>query len=375
MKLNNRLWTIAGLLLTLLLAGSAMAETVYRVKSSDTVSRVVTKFYSSSGYPRAQVMVAILAKNPDAFRDGNINRLLKGKRLALPNNNEINQISYDEAKQLVSQHALLFRNGIRGQVNTSIISLDSENTSIKVKKQSQKISQLEQESNDLRKQLDNLFTEKKQRDEELLGLEKKIKNYSLEENIEKINMNTEGKTTVEIEKNNQKLRSNNEFLKKRLVESKSELAENERSTMTLERKLSNLRDTMDQAKSGVKSGDAVTSISNNNQSSGVTNDDGLASSKGKYYWVIPLLLVAILLWFLWFFVKWLTGGRRRNKKVFEEEPLEASIKLDVARAYIEADDTASALNILDEVMDEGTEKEKKEAKKILSYLNENNESS
>lgn len=372
MKLNNRLWSIAGLLLSLFLAGSAVAETVYRVKSSDTVSRVVTKFYSNSGYPRAQVMVAILAKNPDAFSGGNINVLLKGRRLVLPDNDEINQISYDEAKQLVSQHALLFRNGIKGQLNTSIISLDSESTSTKVKKQSQKIIQLKQESDDLRKQLDNLFVEKKQRDQELLILEEKIKNYSSEEaaqaSAENINLNTEGKTAVEIAKHNQKLRDNNEFLKKKLVESKSEIAENERSTMTLERKLSNLRERMDQVKSGVQSADAgVISTSNN---LGVTSSDGFASSKGKYFWVVPLLLVAVLLWFLWFLVKWLTGGRRKNKKVFEEEPLEASIKLDVARAYIEAEDTESALNILNEVMDEGTTKEQKEAKKILSYLNE-----
>ena len=393
MKSNNRLWSIAGLLLTFFLAMDAVAETEYRVRSADTVSRVVTKFYSDSAYPRSQIMVAILAKNPRAFSGGNINILLKGKRLRLPSNTEISKISHSDSKRLINQHIFLYRSGVTGQLNAPTISFDSESTRKKVKKQSQKISQLKQESTDLRKQLDNLFSEKKQRDQELSELEEKIKSFSLSDRTQaRDDSPNKGKTAIEIESHNKKLRENNDFLQKKLVETKSELAENARSTMTLERKLSNLRETVDETNNVDKSG-ALSSL--NNQ--GTAGENTTVSFQDKYAWLLlPVLLLVGLLFLLWLLARWFIA-RGRTKKVVEEEidyekdyttliedyestdylnpenneveeALEASIKLDVARAYIEADDTESAMNILDEVMKEGTDGQKKEAQKIIAYL-------
>jgi pilus assembly protein FimV len=52
----------------------------------------------------------------------------------------------------------------------------------------------------------------------------------------------------------------------------------------------------------------------------------------------------------------------------EDEPLETSVKLDVARAYIEAEDTQSALDILSEIMEEGTDEHRKVAHELLEKI-------
>jgi len=391
MKSNNRLWSIAGLFLSFLLVINASAETRYRVRYNDTLSHIVTRFYMPSRYSRAQIMVAILAKNPKAFRDGNINYLLRGKRLILPNDAEISQTSRADARELISQHARFFRSGISGLGLTAPPlnqGGDKKKTIEVVEKQTQKISALEEESNKLRKQLDNLVKQKQKRDKELKELEEKIKQYSLKEKSI-----PEG-SVEQIEKRNQKLKETNEILQKKLIESKSDLAENARSTMKLQRKLSNLREEIDENKNAVAS-----SATSSTAASELTSDDkgGFAKFKDKFYWVLPLMLLAALLYLLWLVARWFFA---RKKKVvedyddsdkdyatlieehdsldylnpennnYEEESLEPSIKLDVARAYIEADDNDSALKILEEIMQEGTQEQVKEAKDILAYIKE-----
>ena len=391
MKSNNRLWSIAVLLLSFFLVVNVAAETKYRVRSNDTLSHIVTRFYAPGNYSRAQIMVAILAKNPNAFRDGNINFLLRGKRLILPNDVEISQTSRADARALISQHARFFRSGISGLGLTAPF-LDQGGDKKKaievVKKQTQKITALEDESNKLRKQLDNLVKQKQKRDKELKELEEKIKQYSLKEKSKPLG------TVEQIEKRNQKLKETNEILQKKLIESKSDLAENARSTMKLQRKLSNLREEIDENKNAVAS-----SATSSTAASELTSDDkgGFAKFKDKFYWVLPLMLLAALLYLLWLVARWFFA---RKKKVvedyddsdkdyatlieehdsldylnpennnYEEESLEPSIKLDVARAYIEADDNDSALKILEEIMQEGTQEQVKEAKDILAYIKE-----
>ena len=393
MKLNNRIWSIPGLLLAFFLTMNAGAETVYRVKSFDTLNRVVKKFYPNSKYPKEQIMIAVLVKNPTAFIGGNINRLLKGKRLVLPNDSEISQVSDVDAQLLISQHARFFREGITGDFSLPSLNneADRDKTIAVVKKQTKKITQLEDEGNKLKKQLENLFKQKQKRDEELKQLESQIKQYALEKNSKPLG------SAEQIEKNNEKLKETNEILNQKLVESKSDLAENERSTMALERKLSNLRERMDQDKNGVDS--SATSINKTQSEAAVGSSVGetFAKLKDKYFWILPLLLIAALFYLLWLIGRWFFG---RTKKVaedesdyekdyaalidehesidylkpenneFKEESLEPSIKLDVARAYIEADDNEAALNILDEILQEGSEEQIKEAEEILSYIRE-----
>jgi len=401
MKLNNPIWSIAGLLLSFFLTMNAAAETSYRVKSYDTLSHVVARFYPSSRYSRAQIMVAILAKNPDAFKDGNINYLLRGKRLNLPNDEVISQTSKADARRLISQHERFFRSGITGVglTDSSLTQeVEREKTIEVVKKQTQKISALEEERNKLRKRLDDLFQQKQKRDKELQELEKQITKYSSKENSKPLG------TVEQIEKRNLKLKETNEILQKKLIESKSELAENELSTMTLERKLSNLRETIDQSKNGADPSTAgstaslTSPLSTSTQSAEIqkaSEGSTFAKLKDEYYWVLPLLLLVALLYFLWLLWRWVFGRKKEkvvedfddsdkdyatlindydsidyldSENIEDEASLEPSIKLDVARAYIEADDNESALNILEEILQEGSNDQKKEAEEIISFI-------
>ncbi len=52
----------------------------------------------------------------------------------------------------------------------------------------------------------------------------------------------------------------------------------------------------------------------------------------------------------------------------EESSLETSVKLDVARAYIEAEDTQSALDILTEIMEEGSDEQRQQAHDLLEAI-------
>lgn len=404
MKLNTRLWSIAGLFLTFFLTMHAVAETVYRVKSFDTLNRVVKKFYPNNRSPKAQIMVAILAKNPRAFKGGNINFLLKGKRLKLPSKSEINQISSTEAQQLLSQHAQFFRSGISG--NLPIPTLNGKNDRKKalavVKEQTQKITKLEKESDSLKTQLDNLFKQKQIRDKELVELEQQIKQFSGEA------ANTGISDVTQVEKSNQRLKETNAILQQKLIESKSEIAENTRSTITLERKLNNLQEKIQQDNDGTVDTEAPAvstknslptpaSISSQQVStnSPIPSGSDNTSNNSKFFWLLPLLLLATFLLLLWLLARWFFG---RSKKVeetetdyekdyatlieehesidylnaedndFTEESLEPSIKLDVARAYLEADDNESALNILEEIMHEGSDEQKKEAQELLVHV-------
>lgn len=402
MKLNNRFWSLTGLVLSLLLTMQATAETSYRVKSLDTVSRVTTKFYKNSSYSRAQIMVAILAKNPNAFRGGNINILLKGKRLTLPTKNEIKQISKVEAQQLLSQHARFFRNGITGGLTIPNLSTEANRnkTIAVVEKQTKKITQLTEESSSLKQQLENLSKQKKKRDLELVKLEKQIEQLSVKK------VSAPKGSPEQIAEANNRLKETNEILQKKLIESKSELVENARSTMTLERKLGHLREKMDMGTDGTAlNSDSSTQADNKQESSGsptLSDSKDSSSLSDKYFWVLPLLLFVAILFLLWLLSRWFFGRSKRRvvkednidyekdyaslieenestdylnpENNTQEENLEPSIKLDVARAYIESDDDESAINILEEIMQEGNDKQKKEAYKILEFIKNPEES-
>jgi len=103
---------------------------------------------------------------------------------------------------------------------------------------------------------------------------------------------------------------------------------------------------------------------------------------GKLILLIPLVVIAAGLWFLLRHF----GGRKKAQEEaetaetaipqawvanetldteFEEVSLETGIKLDVARAYMEVGDAESAQQLLQDVMQEGTDKQKSEAGELL----------
>ncbi len=391
------------LLVVLLLVTTAQiasAETRYRVKSSDNLNGIVERFYENSSLSKGQLMVGVLAKNPRAFKGGNINFLLRGKRLTLPDESEIEQISPEIASKLLSQHARLFRIGITGDFKAPTIEdllaasdkLDSDepktelsDSSEILKTQTQKIDQLQQESNELKKQLEELLNAKGDRDNRLLELEKSLK--QTQDVARKTSAQQTNKGADSVDKTSE-LESANKQLQQKLQETKSELAENTHSNIVLERKVEDLKGVIKDQKAesfmvSPNIGDAKNEtdvLKNEELSVGKTST---SSSLAKLLWLLPLILLAGFL-FRYFGKKQAVVSPEDDTIAhyeaeyletkedidpeFEEEALETSIKLDVARAYIEAEDTHSALDILTEIMEEGSDEQRQQAHELLEKI-------
>ncbi len=384
------------LLVVLLLVTTAQiasAETRYRVKSSDNLNGIVERFYENSSLSKGQLMVGVLAKNPRAFKGGNINFLLRGKRLILPNESEIEQISPEIASKLLSQHARLFRIGITGDFKAPTIEdllaasdkLKSDESKTEVsdsseilKTQTRKIDQLQQESNELKKQLEELLNAKGDRDNRLLELEKSLKQTQDIARKTSAQQTNEG---ADSEDKTSELETAKKQLQQKQQETKSELVENTNSNIARERKVED---------QNAESFMVPPSIGDTKNETGVPakiesseGNSSMGNSLAKLLWLLPLILLAGFL-FRYFGKKQAVvspeddtiahyeaeylEAKKDIDPEFEEEALETSIKLDVARAYIEAEDTPSALDILTEIMEEGSDEQRQQAHELLEKI-------
>ena len=364
------------LIFSLLMFEALSAETRYRVRSSDNVNTIIDRYYPNSGLSRGQLLIGILIENPRAFKGGNVNFLLRGRRLTLPNESDFQQISPEKASELLSEHARFFRFGLAGDLPIPTLSEmrgtseelnESNNILVKQTNQTKQIDQLQQESNELKKQLEALLNEKTNRDLRLLELEKSL-NQSLNTSKKLSESGTSAKALG--------LEKSNKLLQKKLNKTKSELAENSKSNIDLERKVESLKEVLDEKNiTGGKADQIILEPSTNILS--------------KLIWLLPLLLLGLFLFYIF-------GKKRQAQQVdnivkvneagfiepsgvtveefqenideTEESSLETSVKLDVARAYIEADDTQSALDILTEIMEEGSDEQRQQAHDLLETI-------
>ena len=377
---------------------SVFSDTEYKIRSTDNLSRIVNKHYQGSDLSRSQILVGILAKNPSAFRGGNINYLIRGKRLILPDENTMPGISEEDAIELLSEHARYFRNGVTGNLKPPFASnsrvLNNNSTSLETRQvvQSKKINQLEKESGELRLRLEALVAEKKSRDDKLRDIEAALKGSldpSNPTDRDTKAMESKKKLTEQVDLKTKEIQESNKVLQRELQESKSELAENTRENISLERQISNLKNESNQ----IDGSKLNTDVDNKNTVSGdTTNADkvnfgeslGFVSKNNLMLFAL-LSLLGLLFW------RWSWSKKRKvpteegdlkqaledayreeenysDEVEHEELPLEPSVKLDVARAYIEATDAESAVSILLEVVEEGNEMQRQQAQEILGTL-------
>ena len=73
----------------------------YKVKSGDTLWEIAEATRADSSVSVHQSMIAILQANPNAFIKGNINRLKNGRVLRIPSNEEVANVSYQQAVDAV----------------------------------------------------------------------------------------------------------------------------------------------------------------------------------------------------------------------------------------------------------------------------------
>jgi pilus assembly protein FimV len=75
----------------------------YRVRNGDTLAGIAGQLGGSQADSLDQAMLALLRANPDAFVDGNINRLKAGAVLRTPTADELSRIGTSEAAALVHE--------------------------------------------------------------------------------------------------------------------------------------------------------------------------------------------------------------------------------------------------------------------------------
>lgn len=456
-----------GLALTFCLASSltslAIADNhiARQVKATGTLSAIVNKNYIDVGVSRNQIMVAILAANPHAFRGGNINYMLGGVSLRLPTEESIKNISETDARNLLKQHNRYFRRGQTGDLPTpTFITLTSttqvEQLVKEKQQQSEKLDTLQDERSKLSDLVKQLEQEKAQRDNDLKELEAKIQtlqtsSHSLGSTTADLKLKlANGELTGEGAKLLEDLQERNQSLNAQLQSARSEMAESTRMEISLERRMADVQEensimaealkkqglspasvladkeaeitpAVEQAITSTTTPDTKTSqpadttpsttasqsVDKATQTPAVvtqvaepaapqtpaapttTQLDSGFMSKVNWIWFLPILGFLLLAGLLW---KLLSNKKKQQQpshkprtpqpsmytdynqaidpavEVEQEPPLEVSIKLDVARAYIEAGDHESAREMLDEVMNEGNTQQQLEAQSILEPI-------
>lgn len=86
---------------------SIAAGSDYRIQRGDTLSAIADSLGLSAS--RNQIMVALLRANPQAFIDGNINRIKAGAQLSMPTADSAAAVDDREANALVRQHVQAWR--------------------------------------------------------------------------------------------------------------------------------------------------------------------------------------------------------------------------------------------------------------------------
>ena len=79
------------------------------IEDGQTLWQIANLHMGDAGLDMNQVMVAIQRKNPNAFVNGNINLLMRGASLDLPSEQEVNELSSAQARELVAQQEAAFR--------------------------------------------------------------------------------------------------------------------------------------------------------------------------------------------------------------------------------------------------------------------------
>ncbi|MEA9586474.1 FimV/HubP family polar landmark protein [Xanthomonas sp. WHRI 10064A] len=90
-------------------AATQAGDALPAVRSGQTLSEIAAGLARSSGHSLDQTMLALLRTNPDAFVNGNINRLKQGAVLRTPQEDALAQVGAAEAAVMVREQAAQWR--------------------------------------------------------------------------------------------------------------------------------------------------------------------------------------------------------------------------------------------------------------------------
>lgn len=309
----------------------ALAEDkVWEIQSGNKLSKIVADQYPGYGNRQA-IMQEILKRNPEAFVGQDINRLIVGKTLKLPAADEIPDLESPAPSQ---------EGGIDSATQEKLQALEAQ-----VAEQKETIAILEEEN---------------------ASLQEMVKDYA------------EAKPAA----------VSGDDLQKQLDTAKQELQSSQANAKTLEEQLAASKQENEALRNDLQQVQAAAAVA-----------DDKDSSSGSLPWLLLGLLALLTLPLIWL----LRRKQERTPLAARVEPADAvpvpepvpvgaaethhpataaeapvtadvaenpdaGLKLDIARAYLDLRDSEAAADILQDVLVEGGERQRQEAREILSFI-------
>ncbi len=372
---KNRTTGLLFSLTLLMLTTVSFAETRYKIKSTDNLSKIIERYYPQSHLTKAQLLIGLLAKNQGAFRGGNINFLLRGKQLILPDESNLEILSDDVSKEILAKHARYFQRGETGDFGSPItmgyVVNKSQGTAVISKNQelqTVKIDQLEKESQDLRKRLEKLIHDKNESDAQLRKVEAVLQRTLKKAKEGEASVGSKSKVLEET--------------KKKLDQQTKEKVDTFQSINAEKAQVSNSSGQLGESSEAV-SANTTTSKRITNKETGIGS---MMTMLQKYSLPLFGLLLFLFAWLFW-------SKNKKNRLIADEENIQLEIeqayqddkdflkattveeesstdtvKIDMATAYIDAGDIDSATRILNTLINEGNAAQRKRAQKLLNSL-------
>jgi FimV-like protein len=392
---------------------SAAKEREWVIKSNDTLSKIVERYYPSIRNKKAIIRV-IVQDNPNAFRRGNAHDLIVGKVLNLPDPDRFKNapkadvatsepvVAEPTAVKPVSNAPEASTTATPNETSTAKTTANvSGNVKAKIseleagrKELEETLKLVEDENASLQSMVGKYEEQKQAQDAQINKLETQVK--QLEANL-KNNSNTAKPTNAEAA--SVPAPTTPAVVNEDVTAISKQLAEKERVTETLKTQLAETKRQNDALQEELQT--KITTIEGN--------------SSSNLPWIISALLALVMLPLLWLLkqkMHALPTVSAGNKAVTKEsiakstptasasktaEPvaatlttpttsvappatntariddhsddnLEADIKLDMARAYMDLRNASAAAEILQDVLAEGGARQRQEAREILSFI-------
>ena len=388
------------------------ADGKWEVKSGDTIENIVSQQYA--GYSnRTAIMDAIRKANPQSFINNDLNRVIIGKTLILPDASKIQGLNVRPPVTPPAQPTTVDATQTQARLKT----LETQLTQLQ-----DTLKSAETENVALKEQVAGFESEKHDKGEELTKLEARIKE------LETLNQNA-ANTTVQSTAEN--TASSDSATDTELGTLKAELAKNQQALTEQQQSNDVLKQQVEEAQqqtTGLR--EQVADLSRQNDAlqndlsqtrTAVEAAEKKAEHSALLPWVLLGLLALLVLPLLWLLkrkreepviatvtapvavepisvVAKVEGETTATKEASREvEPIAAiapagvvstesalspdvidsneisenpdvDLKLDIARAYLDLRDSNAAAEILQEVMTEGDTRQRQEAREILSFI-------
>ena len=395
---------------SLAISKPSIADSVYGpVKPNDTLSKILNRLYTGPKSSQLVMMKQIVAANPSSFLNGNMNLLKLNASLVLPGD-RWNNISQDrvsvspQKKQNELINDLIDRSAPEltvEQMKGRIVFLDAERSSL-----IEEVGNLKRETQRLEQKVLKLEAESKQSDEQLRILDAEIIRLTqvMKTNEPKLIKTEDLNQLVVLQEKLRLVEEETNALRTELANTKSTLSNNDNNSKQANQTIALLTEENQKLQKLLQ--DTQPGVNFYNDSS---NESTISLLSGKFQLPVGMAVVGGAL--LMLMLTTLIATRRKKKsstdlpkgsgidpfdennnfsnlletenyegklaaqsdkhpeenvfKMFDEGTLEMDLKLDMAEAYLEVSDFASARSILEEVIKGGSELQKRKANRLI----------